>query len=687
MRPPSLSRALGPAALLLGLLIWTSCSELPTAPPTDWEPNFDHGSGGANGTPIAEVVPTDLGTLGGLTSFGRDVNDARWVVGAAKKLDGFEYAFLKRPNLPMEDLGAADFSVAAAVNNNGQVVGTHYINFFDQTAFLWTAGTLVDLQGCCTKYEAFGLNDASPAVIVGTILDPEPFNVFRPVRWTATNTSPQFLPENNNGGAAYDVNNSAMFVGQARFDDLRGSLQAALWATEGPAAQRGPLPGDVTSAATAINENFPVQIVGWSGVGIFDLTTHRPFILLQGGGAGDPPQALALGGFDGGEAQDINDDQVVVGWLIDAGGKRAAIWPSPTAEPILLRGPDDNPDGISEARGINVHCDVVGTITTAAGDSHAALWEVGGCDGAFDPGAPGTVVGPEGGNVPVVDGTGTVQGTVNIPAGALPNGTLIQAEVIGDANCVNVDGAEGPCVQITIPPGTVINDGFSFVVGLCFADPDPRPGFAVFRTDEDGTVVLRSVPVELDCSEGSLGGETGKFSNFQYGPQMLVTKARVKNKRRSRKDEIEIKGTFDFAGGGFDPGAEDVTITFGECKNPPDCTTNLELFLAGADFEREGRGKFKFESENRNRKIKVEIRRNGRFEIKVKGMEVGGIDLEIVSFMMQIGDQTQGVGLEFDNRGRCVRANGSPGCGNDEDDEDDEDDDDDDQKRRSADEG
>ena len=239
MRPASLSRAVGPTALLLGLLIWTSCSELSTAPPTDWEPNFGHGSGGANGTPIADVVPTDLGTfVGGSNSFGRDVNDARWVVGKAEKSDGFPYAFLKRPSLPMEDLGALDFSVAEAVNNNGVVVGTHFTSEVDKSAFFWDGADepLVDLQGCCFS-EALGLNDEIPAVIVGRIQDRDRFFAFRPVRWTTTNTSPQFLPDEQNGGAVSDVNNSAMFVGQARFDNLRGSLQAALWATEGPAAQ------------------------------------------------------------------------------------------------------------------------------------------------------------------------------------------------------------------------------------------------------------------------------------------------------------------------------------------------------------------------------------------------------------------------------------------------------------------
>ena len=129
-----------------------------------------------------------------------------------------------------------------------------------------------------------------------------------------------------------------------------------------------------------------------------------------------------------------------------------------------------------------------------------------------------------------------------------------------------------------------------------------------------------------------------------------------------------------------------MTITFGECNDPSACT-NVELFIAGLDFERKGRRKFDFKFEDRDRGVKVEIRRDGRYKIKLKDIDVDDIDLEFVSFMMQIGDQTQFVGLEFDNRGRCVRANGSPGCGNDEDDEDDEDDDDDDQKRRSADEG
>lgn len=158
-----------------------------------------------------------------------------------------------------------------------------------------------------------------------------------------------------------------------------------------------------------------------------------------------------------------------------------------------------------------------------------------------------------------------------------------------------------------------------------------------------------------------VGGESGEFSDFQWGPQLLVKEAEVDD------DEIEISGTFDLSDGPFDPSSENVTITFGNCA-----TACIELVLAGADFEQDD-GEFEFESEDGDVEIDFEIRDDGRFEIDVEGISVDGIDLSFVSLMIEIGTRRQGVGLEFDEDGECVRANGSGGCDEDDDDDDDDD--------------
>lgn len=70
---------------------------------------------------------TDLGTLGGATSYAHAVNDRGQVVGTSETADGVMHAFLWEDG-HMTDLGAltnpADASAALDINNRGQIVGS-----------------------------------------------------------------------------------------------------------------------------------------------------------------------------------------------------------------------------------------------------------------------------------------------------------------------------------------------------------------------------------------------------------------------------------------------------------------------------------------------------------------------------------------------------------------------------------
>jgi hypothetical protein len=123
------------------------------------------------------------------------------------------------------------------------------------------------------------------------------------------------------------------------------------------------------------------------------------------------------------------------------------------------------------------------------------------------------------------------------------------------------------------------------------------------------------------------------------------------------RDEIRIQGTFDFGGGAFDPANEDVEIRFGECTAVSQC---WELSIPRANFERNRAGTgYEFG----NRQTNVEIFDNGRFQIRMTGeVDLDVMDLDFVSLTMEIGARHQGVGLEFDDRGKCIGANGSGGC-------------------------
>ena len=80
---------------------------------------------------------SDLGTLGGQSSYAFAVNDAGQVVGAANRADGAQHAFSWTSGAGMSDLGTlgGQFSGALQVNGAGQAVGYGGTAAGDQHAF------------------------------------------------------------------------------------------------------------------------------------------------------------------------------------------------------------------------------------------------------------------------------------------------------------------------------------------------------------------------------------------------------------------------------------------------------------------------------------------------------------------------------------------------------------------------
>src|SRR5262245_30233473 len=87
----------------------------------------------------ASFVATDLGTLGGVTSFPLDINDDKVTVGYSQTASGATHAFRWTKGTGMNDLGTLGgfSSVATAVNARGVVVGVSETADADQHAFLW----------------------------------------------------------------------------------------------------------------------------------------------------------------------------------------------------------------------------------------------------------------------------------------------------------------------------------------------------------------------------------------------------------------------------------------------------------------------------------------------------------------------------------------------------------------------
>jgi probable HAF family extracellular repeat protein len=85
-------------------------------------------------------VIEDLGTLGGISSGARAMNDGGQVVGFSATAGGATHAFSWTPPGPLIDLGhlGGDFSEASAVNAGGQVVGLSTPAGDAEHAVLWS---------------------------------------------------------------------------------------------------------------------------------------------------------------------------------------------------------------------------------------------------------------------------------------------------------------------------------------------------------------------------------------------------------------------------------------------------------------------------------------------------------------------------------------------------------------------
>jgi probable HAF family extracellular repeat protein len=123
---------------------------------------------------------TQLGTLGGRSSYAVDISDTGTVVGHAQVSSGYVHAFLYDGN-QMRDLGtlSGNCSFAYDVNSSGQVVGNSYVAGTDVThAFLYSSGLLQDLNSLIASdsgwvlTEAYGIDDAG-RIVGGGIYDGE----------------------------------------------------------------------------------------------------------------------------------------------------------------------------------------------------------------------------------------------------------------------------------------------------------------------------------------------------------------------------------------------------------------------------------------------------------------------------------------------------------------------------------
>jgi probable HAF family extracellular repeat protein len=151
-------------------------------------------------------------------------------------------------------------------------------------------------------------------------------------------------------------------------------FRAALWEPNGEMRELPPLPGDSTSAATAINDKGQVVgISGACGIAVGDVSAAHAVIWENG----VPTRIPDFGGHTWNTPTAINNDGIVVGFLLPAAADgttffRAFVWTKENGTKMLDQIPGDVR---SSALGINDDGTIVGVSRTAGAVRRAVIWE------------------------------------------------------------------------------------------------------------------------------------------------------------------------------------------------------------------------------------------------------------------------------------------------------------------------
>lgn len=200
-----------------------------------------------------------------------------------------------------------------------------------------------------------------------------------PFVWTA-NAGLQPLPllEGFDNATAWTLNDRQQVVGFA--GNSKGDTRAVLW-DHGVVKDLGVLPGDTTSHADGINNRG--QVVGVSDLIVDDVVIRSRPVLWDRGSS----QALPLGGYPSGRANQINDRGQIVGFVTSAGDPedlfqaRPVMWHNGRLSELELP-----PGGYGSAWDINDRGEVAGFGGAADGTVHGYVWR----DGVMcDPGTRG----------------------------------------------------------------------------------------------------------------------------------------------------------------------------------------------------------------------------------------------------------------------------------------------------------
>lgn len=234
------------------------------------------GSAGTFAALFSNGTVTSLGTLGDSNmSFGHAINDSGQVVGYIWLNSGTPHAFLYS-NGTMTDINAAALfpagSVAVGINNADQVVGYGWVTTANMHAFLYSNGQTTDL-GTLPGYDysstAIGINTA------GQVVGPSSASsgISRGYLYSNGIMTNLGVPAGANSSTAADINSVGQILGTLTFDG-ESTSHAGLYSS-GVWTDLGQLPGaNGGTSAGAINDNGVV--VGWAFF-LPDYAAHKPF--------------------------------------------------------------------------------------------------------------------------------------------------------------------------------------------------------------------------------------------------------------------------------------------------------------------------------------------------------------------------------------------------------------------------
>jgi probable HAF family extracellular repeat protein len=268
---------------------------------------------------------TDLGTLGGDTSYGLGINDSGEVVGYSYLADNItRHAFTWTVSGGMVDLGTllgGAWSQGEKINASGEVSGEALDSSGKQVPVLWSTNTgfvsLGESSGDSRNY-GFGINDSG--VMTGQIYTGEVVNAFV---WRLGGT-PRFLPVLPTGQhmVGYDINNLNHITGNG--SQVTGIWEAFVWTHGAGSIGIGVVPGAYSTIGHAINDNDEVTGIGYfaSNTSAFYWSRTIGIVVMQ-----------TLGGSIG-AGLDIGPAGAIAGWSSNAAGEtHAALWGNYTTVP------------------------------------------------------------------------------------------------------------------------------------------------------------------------------------------------------------------------------------------------------------------------------------------------------------------------------------------------------------------